>query len=240
MVGVAGGWNEVIRFSAVDYLTGEVLLDAFVQPAVRIYDWRSRYSGVTPAIFEEARSQGRVMEGGWREARAALWSLMSPDTILIGQALNNDLEVLRMIHAKVVDSGILAKAMAGGASSGSSVGLKTLCVELCGIEVQNHGKKGHDSVEDCLAAREVVLFMTRCPSEFGAWGKAKREEEKKRTEEEKAKALEAQIEKAAVKKRKREEENGKGPLSEELREYQREMLLDLGYFVEGEGRGVAY
>ena len=230
MVGIARGYSEMIRFSAVDYFTGEILIDTYVQPRYHIVDWRTKYSGVSAGIFNEARAQGKVLES-WEHARMALWSCIDADTILIGQALNNDIEMLRVIHSRIVDSALLAKKVVGP-DTARAWSLKTLCSELLGREIQNRGKKGHDSVEDCLATREVVLWMTSHPEEFEQWGKLKKEEERVKREEQKKKQLEEQAKKAAEKAKKREEEQGQGPLTEELMAYHEEMLLDLGYYSE--------
>ena len=226
MVTVSGNYTEAVRISAIDYLTGETLIDAYIQPTREVIDYRTRYSGVTADIMNIAYMEGRVLSS-WLEARTKLWRFIDEETILIGQALENDLRVLHMIHFHIVDSYILARA-AIGPEGHRAWGLRSLCASLLNLEIQNHGKKGHDSLEDCLAAREVVLWMTLHPEEFKKWGAVRLEEEKQKREEQKKKREEEKAKKAEQEEKKRKEENGKGPLTDKTEEAEREWLIDLG------------
>lgn len=60
-------------------------------------------------------------------------------------------------------------------------GLKMLCQELLNIVIQNDGK-GHDYLEDALAAREVGLWCIQRPWELANWGLVKKEEEQQKAE----------------------------------------------------------
>ena len=226
MVGVTGRCSEAVRLCASDFITATVLVDIFIRPDHPVVDWRTKYSGVTEAIMMEAYQQGRVVDS-WRVARDMLWSHINEDTILIGQNLWNDLNVLRMVHTRIIDSGLLASA-ATGPEARRTWGLKNLCSELLNIEIQNKGKQGHDCMEDCMATREVVLWIIRHPEEFKHWGEVKAGEEKKKREEEAAKREEEKIKKAEEEKKQKEEENGKGPLTDKANEAERERLIDLG------------
>lgn len=174
MVGVGKGESEVARISAIDYLTGEVLIDTLVQPTQPVTDWRTRFSGITKNAMTAAVAEKRVLKG-WPEARAELWRYIDSNTILIGQALHHDFDALRMQHWQVVDSAILAKDAVGTGVS-RQWGLKTLCDQFLGIEIQNNGKRGHDSVEDAFAAREVVLWCIGYQEELAVWGRKQKEE----------------------------------------------------------------
>jgi DNA polymerase III epsilon subunit-like protein len=174
MVGVTKGKSEVARISAIDCLTGEVLIDTMVQPTQPITDCRTKFSGITKKAMTAAVAEKRALKG-WPAARAELWKYIDSDTILIGQALHHDLDALRMQHWQVVDSAILARD-AVGAGVSRQWGLKTLCDQLLGIDIQNAGNKGHDSVEDAFAAREVVLWCIGHQDELAVWGKRQKEE----------------------------------------------------------------
>lgn len=238
MVGVLGYRSEPVRLGAVDYFTGEILIDAFIQPDKPVVDWRTKYSGVNAEIMREAHAQGKVMPD-WQTARHALYDFVDDDTVIVGQALHHDLDVLRMIHTHIVDSCLLPKDAAAGINRTWS--LKSLCSELFGIKVQNHGKKGHDPVEDCMATREIVLWMTGKPEEFKKWGAIKLEEEKQRLEEQKKKVLEQRAKKAAEEAKKRDAENGKASSTDVvIVPRRREMLLDLGFPEESLGAGLVY
>lgn len=181
MVGGQGGSSELALVCMVDFLTGESLVNTLVQPTGPVVDWRTRWSGVTRKAMATATAQGKALNG-WKAARAALWKHIDADTILVGQSLHHDLDVLRMIHIRVVDVGLLARNAVDPKVS-RLWGLKTLCQELLDIEIQN-GKKGHDCMEDTLAAREAVLWCIERPQELASWGLAKKKEEERRRERE--------------------------------------------------------
>ncbi|KAJ8106361.1 hypothetical protein OPT61_g9589 [Boeremia exigua] len=100
---------------------------------------------------------------------------MDSHTILVGHALHYDLAALGIQHSATVDSAVLAKA-AVGKRGGREWGLKTLCKELLNTTIQDHGGRGHDAVEDALAAREVVLWCLKHGEELKAWGERKKGE----------------------------------------------------------------
>jgi DNA polymerase III epsilon subunit-like protein len=176
-VGFGAGVGEVALICLADYLTGETLVNAFVNPKQIVSDWRTRYSGITAAAMKAAIDNGEALDG-WEGAREAVWKHIDAETILVGHALQHDLEVLRMIHTRIVDSGILARN-AVSPPSGRQWGLKGLCAQLLHLDVQNHGKKGHDCLEDVLATRELVLWCTREAARFNAWGAAVGKEEQR-------------------------------------------------------------
>ncbi|CAO2658541.1 Nn.00g062640.m01.CDS01 [Neocucurbitaria sp. VM-36] len=188
MVGVNKNGSEVARISAIDCLSGEVLIDTLVQPTQPVTDWRTKFSGITKKAMTAAVVSKRALKG-WPAARAELWEHIDSNTILIGQALYHDLDALRMQHWRIVDSAILAKDAVGPGVS-RQWGLKNLCKQLLGIDIQSNGKKGHDSVEDAFAAREVVLWCIGHQEELAKWAKAQRAEyfrKKKELEEKRAK-----------------------------------------------------
>lgn len=51
---------------------------------------------------------------GWEAARQEVWKFVDSDTIIIGHAVKNDLDVLGMIHHRIVDSAILTRYASGG------------------------------------------------------------------------------------------------------------------------------
>jgi hypothetical protein len=106
MVQVVGGRRELALLSAVDFLTGEVLINKYVQPTAEVTNWGSEISGVTPAVMAAAVAKGQALLG-WQSARQALWEYADLQTILIGHSLNFDLDVLGIFHSSVVDSAIL-------------------------------------------------------------------------------------------------------------------------------------
>jgi DNA polymerase III epsilon subunit-like protein len=188
MVGVGDNKDsEIARISAIDYLTGEILIDTLVEPLQRVTDWRTKYSGITKTNITAAITQGMILKG-WPGARVSLFDHIDAKTIIVGHALNHDLIALGIQHQRVIDSAILASG-AVGRNIKRRWGLKDLCHQLLGIEIQNHGRAGHDSVEDAFAAREVVLWCIQYPGRLKQWGlKQRKDYYSKRTQKPKAKA----------------------------------------------------
>lgn len=95
--------SVLIRVTLIDYLTSEVLLDKLVFPEERILHYNSRYSGVTYAQMNKARSRGECLYGT-AAARKAIWEFVGPGTIVVAHGGQNDMCTLRWIHDAVVDT----------------------------------------------------------------------------------------------------------------------------------------
>jgi RNA exonuclease 1 len=217
------GDPELIRVSAVDYFTGEILVNNIVNPDQPMQHLNTKYSGVTWGQMNHALRSRKALEGK-AGARDALWRFVGPNTILVGHAVNNDLRALRWIHPRVVDSfmieykivqarkeaeataavaaakekagkeaeqeaerqllGLPARPMTDGSTppltvhgkftqgtlavpepkkkkpkGSGDLALKTLMKKYLGKDVQMQGNKGHDSLEDAVAARDLVHWM---------------------------------------------------------------------------------
>lgn len=204
MVTLHSGTNEVAFLSAVDVLTGEVLINAYVMPSQRVRNWNTRSSGITPALMNRAGKNGKAIMGGWKAARQLLWTFVDADTVLIGHAIQNDLNVLGMYHYKIVDSAILtAEAVFISFHSTRTLSrtwsLKTIAKELLGYEIQNR-RTGHIALEDTFAARDVVIWCIQHPEEFKSWAEDAREieEEKERERAEARAAIEKENQRIAA------------------------------------------
>ncbi|RYP40276.1 hypothetical protein DL767_001819 [Monosporascus sp. MG133] len=212
--------GELGQLCAVDALTGEVLIDMLVQPALKVSNWRTRYSGLTPAAIRSARFEGRLLYG-WQGARTELLKYVGPDTILIGHNLQSDLFMLRLAHDRMVDTAIQTAEAVFGMEDKlvRTWGLKGLAKTLLGMSIQV-GKNGHDCVEDTLVTREVALWCLRFPRELEAWAQDMRELlERQRVERERK--MEEQ------KREKRKEEEAK-KAAEEAAQRNQHNLLDFG------------
>ncbi|KAK8017722.1 RNA exonuclease 3 [Apiospora rasikravindrae] len=97
------GESELIRVSVVDYFTSAVLLDSLVWPDIKMKDLNTPFSGVSWKALNDARRNKSCLFGR-ANARNAVWSLLSPDTVVIGHGANNDLNILRWIHPNIVDT----------------------------------------------------------------------------------------------------------------------------------------
>lgn len=177
MGGSSFGRSELIQLSAIDFFTGDVLINKLVKPSVPIIDWRTKYSGVTEGKMRKAIMDGTSLEG-WYSARTALFQFIDTDTILMGHSVNYDLEQLRLIHDQVIDAHILIPRL-----NGHKHGVAGLSAELCGKQVQKGGSKGHDCLEDSLAARELIIWALKNGETFIARSKLSSIQEAQRKEE---------------------------------------------------------
>lgn len=186
MVGVRNGRQTLAFLSAIDFLTGEVLISRYVNPSEEVLDWRYKFTGVTQAIMTSAVACGAAF-GTWREARDKLWEFMDDSTVLVGHSLQYDLEVLGISHAKVVDSAILtAETVYPSIPSTKPLtrnwALKTLAKDFLGLNIQT-SDCGHSALEDAYAARDVVIWCIRNPEDLKVWAeKARLQEENKLTQ----------------------------------------------------------
>jgi DNA polymerase III epsilon subunit-like protein len=180
MVQVEEGRRELAFLTAIDFLTGEVLIDNYVQPKTKVVNWDSRFSGVTPSAMNKAVKKGTALKG-WEGARERLWQFMNSETVLIGHSLNNDLDVLGVIHWNIVDSAIFtSEAVFLHLHSNQQLtrtwSLKTLTSELVNYDIQV-GQRGHSALEDAHATRDVVVWCLRYPELLKVWADRAREEE---------------------------------------------------------------
>ncbi|KAF6844082.1 RNA exonuclease [Colletotrichum musicola] len=170
---------ELVRLTATAWPTGEELLDVLVQPVGEILDLNSRYSGVWPEDMASAEpwtakeedptpAQAKNMASNKKPkkkmkivsspevARDLLFSLIGPDTPLIGHGLENDLNAVRIVHPTLIDTVLLYPHKHG---LPYRQGLKMLMDNLLNrkIQVETSGKvQGHDSAEDARAAGDLV------------------------------------------------------------------------------------
>ncbi|KAF4873520.1 RNA exonuclease 3 [Colletotrichum siamense] len=172
---------ELVRLTATAWPTGEELLDVLVQPVGEILDLNSRYSGVWPEDMANAApwsakeedptpAQAKKMANNNNKkpkktmkivssplvARDLLFSLISPNTPLIGHGLENDLNAVRIVHPTLIDTVLLFPHKYG---LPYRQGLKMLMENLLNrkIQVETAGKvQGHDSAEDARAAGDLV------------------------------------------------------------------------------------
>lgn len=176
---------EMIRVTATSWPSGEVLLDVLVRPKGEILDLNSRYSGIWPEDMVEAESYSgldpsnpplptkptpsedtttkhkyKIVDSP-EAARQLFFSLISPETPLIGHGLENDLNALRVIHPTLVDTVLLFPHRQG---LPYRMGLKILAdrhLDLK-IQVEDPGSiRGHDSAEDARAAGALARLKVK-------------------------------------------------------------------------------
>ncbi|KAJ5565635.1 hypothetical protein N7535_007273 [Penicillium sp. DV-2018c] len=183
MVRMSYGRREIAFLTAIDFLTGDVLINNYVKPDGSVSDWDTRYSGVTPYAMSKAVKEGTALAGR-AGARAKLWEFMDSNTVLIGHGIINDLDALGIIHPNIVDSSIItSEAVFPTARANENLArawsLKTLAKQLLDYDIQT-SKLGHSALEDAHATRDVVIWCLRYPEHLKAWADNAREEEEAR------------------------------------------------------------
>ncbi|KAM0414721.1 hypothetical protein ACHAPT_013438 [Fusarium lateritium] len=151
-MGVAtSGDSELIRLTLIDYFSGEILFDKLVWPEVSLSHLNTRFSGVTWKSMNAAR-KARSCIFGKKKAREQIWKFVNSKTIVIGHSTNSDLNALRWIHPRVIDTQIVES---NASSERTGLSLKSLSLKRLQRAIQAKGK-GHDSLEDALAARDLL------------------------------------------------------------------------------------
>ncbi|EHY61010.1 RNA exonuclease 3 [Exophiala dermatitidis] len=164
---------EVIRVTAVSWPEGKLLVDVLVRPYGEVLDLNTRFSGVTQQAFADALPYEAAMPDqddlGAHDnpdqvvqlrkvespaaARQLLFDRLTPDTPLIGHAIENDLNVCRIIHPFVIDTALLYPHPRG---LPIRYGLKMLSQKHLSRGIQTGGEAGHDSKEDAVATGDLV------------------------------------------------------------------------------------
>jgi RNA exonuclease 1 len=164
---------EMLRISATTWPDNKTLMDTLVRPIGHVLDLNTRFSGVTSDQFLNAQEYNPPLDGTFTQeamlaamkpgaepilpsteiARAILFSLISPKTPLIGHSIDNDLNVMRIIHPTLVDTVILYPFPQG---LPYRYGLKRLTKDYLHRDIQNAGADGHDSLEDSRATGDLV------------------------------------------------------------------------------------
>lgn len=145
---------ELARVSAVAP-DGSVLLDELVRPARRVLNYHTRFSGITA---EKLSGVETTLE----RAREMLLELVHAETVLVGHALENDLRALRLLHSRVVDTGVLYPHPAGPPYR---TALRNLSYKFLRRTIQ---EGDHDSVDDARAAMDLALLKFSRGPAFGA------------------------------------------------------------------------
>lgn len=133
---------ELLRITAMDFFSGEEVFDILVRPKGEILDLNTRWSGVAE-IKEEALS--------FEDSISLLGEVIDSNTVMVGHGLENDMNAMRLIHTKIVDTAILYPKHK--ATPTFRYSLKQLSFQYLGRNIQS-GQ--HDSGEDSLAAIDIT------------------------------------------------------------------------------------
>jgi len=159
---------ELMRLTAVDWPMHKPIIDVLVRPIGHILDVNTRFSGITAEQFLTAkpydpenptpiRKDLRIVESPY-EARALFLSHISRDTPVLGHALENDLNTIRLIHPTIIDTVLLYPTRNG---LPYRHGLRTLAKWHLDQDIQTAGAAGHDSYEDARTTGELVRFKIK-------------------------------------------------------------------------------
>lgn len=166
---------ELIRLTATSWPDGKALIDVLVRPLGTVLDLNSRYSGVWPDAFANAKEcdvekddpksflpdkDGKLnIVKDPAAARSLLLQHLTPLTPLMGHALENDLNSVRLIHPSIVDTVLLFPHPRGGLPYRQS--LKYLVEKHLGRAIQTADVQGHDSLEDARATGELIRWKVK-------------------------------------------------------------------------------
>jgi RNA exonuclease 1 len=159
---------ELMRLTVISWPLHKPLIDVLVRPLGHVLDVNTRFSGITAEQFLNAkpydpenpkpnRNNLRIVESPY-EARNLFLSHVSRDTPVLGHALENDLNTIRLIHPTIIDTILLYPTRQG---LPYRHGLRTLAKLHLGEDIQQGGAAGHDSFEDARTTGELVRFKIK-------------------------------------------------------------------------------
>lgn len=157
MVQTASG-SALARVSIVGP-EGEVLYDQLVRPTEPITDYLTQWSGIT----EEMLTGSNI--ASLEAVQAKVLQLVSANNILVGHSLENDLEALRLVHERIIDTALLFPHPRGWPYRN---GLASLSANILKRKLDRTA--GHDSVQDACTALELALLKFSHGPGFGSPG----------------------------------------------------------------------
>jgi len=159
---------EMMRLTVVSWPTHKPMIDVLVRPLGHILDVNTRFSGITveqllnakpfdPTDPKPIRKDLRIVESPYA-ARSLFLSYVSPATPVLGHALENDLNTIRLIHPTIIDTVLLFPTRQG---LPYRHGLRALAKMHLGEDIQQGGAAGHDSYEDARTTGELIRFKIK-------------------------------------------------------------------------------
>jgi RNA exonuclease 1 len=159
---------ELMRLTVISWPTHKPVVDVLVRPIGHILDVNTRFSGITAEQFLNAkpydpknpkplRNDLRIVESPYA-ARDLFLSHVTRGTPVLGHALENDLNTIRLVHPTIIDTILLYPTRQG---LPYRHGLRMLAKWHLGEDIQQGGAAGHDSYEDARTTGELVRFKIK-------------------------------------------------------------------------------
>lgn len=146
MVLCEDGSEGLVRLCVVDRNL-KVKIDELVKPEKAVADYRSEITGLTADDLVGVTCS-------LAEIQKRMKKLLSNGTILVGHSLNNDLEVLKLDHPRVIDTSLIFKYV----DEYRRPSLYNLCKSVLGYEIRKKGTP-HNCLDDASAAMKLVLAI---------------------------------------------------------------------------------
>ncbi|GMF20194.1 unnamed protein product [Phytophthora lilii] len=135
---------ELTRLTLIDG-SEKVLLDEYVRPKNPIVDYCTQYSGITCEIMEATTMRLADIQKKFLE-------LVPAEAILVGHSIENDLQALRVLHRRVIDTSCMYPHPKGPPFRSA---LRFLTSQYLNRAIQT-GTDGHCSVEDAVATLQLA------------------------------------------------------------------------------------
>ncbi|GFS78575.1 RNA exonuclease 5 [Nephila pilipes] len=133
----------------------KTVYQSFVKPDVKITDYVTEYSGISENMLKGVKVK-------LSDVQQQLQKLLPGDAILIGQSLNYDLHVLKMLHPYVIDTSIIFN---NTGIRKKKISLKCLAMKYLNKAIQVNGK-GHNPIEDAVTMMQLVQFRLQQIAQF--------------------------------------------------------------------------
>ena len=149
---------QLARVTVVDE-SEAVVLDLLVKPELPVMDHLTQYSGITAAMLATATATMtdvhakllEIVDGSGSDSSS---SGSAGPAVLVGHSLECDLQALRLVHTRIIDTSLLFPHPAGLPYRHA---LRHLTKTRLGRVIQaGHGTTGHDSIEDTVAVLHLV------------------------------------------------------------------------------------
>lgn len=101
------GQNELIKVTAIDYFSGEILVDQMVWPSIPLWHTAQWTTGISWDQLEQAHRSKSTLEGR-DAARELLFRFVGCQSILMLHGGREDLVALRIIHRHIIDAKYLS------------------------------------------------------------------------------------------------------------------------------------